>query len=170
MSVPHGRRGGSNPKHCKAPRRPGERTRCAVTRTERRAASHCGDSRGTRALVAENEAWSARRLGAIEGGRDYEALLPNSRPVEISRHVVHVLDLAMLIELKRGSTRRRRDTRVESVTGTATACFSPIPRRRLIARPRARTLPVFIEAEPQVKSLRTRSGPEQWHRSLRARA
>jgi hypothetical protein len=44
-------------------------------------------------------------LGAIEGGRDYEALLPNSRPVEISGHVVHVLDLATLIELKRGSTR-----------------------------------------------------------------
>lgn len=44
-------------------------------------------------------------LGAIEGGRDYDALLPRSRPVEISGHVVHVLDLAMLIELKRGSTR-----------------------------------------------------------------
>lgn len=44
-------------------------------------------------------------LGAIEGGRDYEALLKSSRRLEISGHVVHVLDLAALIELKRGSTR-----------------------------------------------------------------
>jgi hypothetical protein len=44
-------------------------------------------------------------LGAIEGGRDYDALLPSSRRIEISQHPVHVLDLATLIELKRGSTR-----------------------------------------------------------------
>lgn len=44
-------------------------------------------------------------LGAIEGGRDYEALLPRSRRIEISGHAVHVLDLATLVELKRGSTR-----------------------------------------------------------------
>jgi hypothetical protein len=44
-------------------------------------------------------------LGAIEGGRDYDALLPRSRPVEISGHIVQILDLATLIELKRGSTR-----------------------------------------------------------------
>jgi hypothetical protein len=44
-------------------------------------------------------------LGAIEGGRDYEALLPDSRRIEISGHALHVLDLATLIDLKRGSTR-----------------------------------------------------------------
>ena len=44
-------------------------------------------------------------LGAIEGGRDYEALLPASRRIEISGYPVYVLGLAMLIELKRGSTR-----------------------------------------------------------------
>jgi hypothetical protein len=44
-------------------------------------------------------------LGAIEGGRDYDALLPNSRRIEISDHAVYVLDLATLIELKRGSPR-----------------------------------------------------------------
>src|SRR5262245_15062165 len=44
-------------------------------------------------------------LGAIEGGRDYDALLPTSRRIEIAGHPVHVLELAMLIELKRGSTR-----------------------------------------------------------------
>jgi hypothetical protein len=44
-------------------------------------------------------------LGTIEGGRDYDALLPRSRRIEISQHSVHVLDLATLIELKRGSTR-----------------------------------------------------------------
>ena len=46
-------------------------------------------------------------LGAIEGGRDYDSLLPDSRRIEISGHVVHVLSLATLIELKRGSTRER---------------------------------------------------------------
>jgi hypothetical protein len=44
-------------------------------------------------------------LGAIEGGRDYDALLPNSRRIEITGHPVHVLDLAALIDLKRGSPR-----------------------------------------------------------------
>jgi len=44
-------------------------------------------------------------LGAIEGGRDYEALLPSSQAIELAGHRVHVLDLATLIELKRGSTR-----------------------------------------------------------------
>jgi hypothetical protein len=44
-------------------------------------------------------------LGAIEGGRDYDELLPSSRPIDLSGHTVRVLDLAMLIELKRGSTR-----------------------------------------------------------------
>jgi hypothetical protein len=44
-------------------------------------------------------------LGAIEGGRDYESLLPNSHRIEISGHTVYVLGLATLIELKRGSTR-----------------------------------------------------------------
>lgn len=44
-------------------------------------------------------------LGAIEGGRDYDALLPASQRIEISGHPVHVLGLATLIELKRESTR-----------------------------------------------------------------
>jgi hypothetical protein len=44
-------------------------------------------------------------LGAIEGGRDYEVLLPSSRRIEISSHTVHVLDLATLIDLKRESPR-----------------------------------------------------------------
>jgi hypothetical protein len=46
-------------------------------------------------------------LGAIEGGRDYDALLPRTILIEISDHRVHVLDLALLVELKRGSTRRK---------------------------------------------------------------
>lgn len=44
-------------------------------------------------------------LGAIEGGRDFDALLPCSRQIEISGHPVHVLGLATLIELKRESPR-----------------------------------------------------------------
>ena len=44
-------------------------------------------------------------LGAIEGGRDYDALAPSAKRIEISGHTVLVLDLATLIELKRGSTR-----------------------------------------------------------------
>ncbi|HEY4239530.1 MAG TPA: hypothetical protein VGM88_06925 [Kofleriaceae bacterium] len=44
-------------------------------------------------------------LGAIEGGRDYDALLPHSRAIEISGGRVHVLDLETLIELKRSSPR-----------------------------------------------------------------
>jgi len=44
-------------------------------------------------------------LGAIEGGRDFDALLPRSRLIEIRDHRVHVLELAMLVELKRGSSR-----------------------------------------------------------------
>jgi hypothetical protein len=44
-------------------------------------------------------------LGTIEGGRDFEALLPSSRFIEIQGHPIRVLDLAMLVELKRGSTR-----------------------------------------------------------------
>ncbi len=44
-------------------------------------------------------------LGTIEGGRDYDALLPGSVRVEVSGHTVHVLGLATMIEIKRGSTR-----------------------------------------------------------------
>ena len=44
-------------------------------------------------------------LGAIEGGRDYDSLLPNSHRIEIAGRSVYVLGLATLIELKRGSTR-----------------------------------------------------------------
>ena len=46
-------------------------------------------------------------LGAIEGGRDYDALLPSSKRIEISGHEIHVLGLETLIELKRESTRRK---------------------------------------------------------------
>ena len=46
-------------------------------------------------------------LGAIEGGRDFDVLLPASRRIEISGHPVYVLGLATLIELKRGSTRQK---------------------------------------------------------------
>ena len=44
-------------------------------------------------------------LGAIEGGRDFDALLPNTIEIVISGHRARVLDLAMLVELKRESTR-----------------------------------------------------------------
>jgi len=46
-------------------------------------------------------------LGAIEGGRDFDALLPTSRRIELGTSTVYVLDLAMLVELKRESTRRK---------------------------------------------------------------
>jgi hypothetical protein len=44
-------------------------------------------------------------LGAIEGDRDYDALLPHTQRIELSGHAVRVLDLATIVELKRGSTR-----------------------------------------------------------------
>jgi hypothetical protein len=46
-------------------------------------------------------------LGAIEGDRDYDALLPHTHGIELSGHAVRVLDLATIVELKRGSTRRK---------------------------------------------------------------
>jgi hypothetical protein len=46
-------------------------------------------------------------LGAIEGGRDYEALLPLSRQIEFAGYPVYVLGLETIIELKRGSTRAK---------------------------------------------------------------
>jgi hypothetical protein len=46
-------------------------------------------------------------LGAIEGDRDYVALLPASHRIEIAESAVYVLGLETLIELKRGSTRRK---------------------------------------------------------------
>jgi hypothetical protein len=46
-------------------------------------------------------------LGAIEGGRDYEALLPHARRIELQGHAIHVLDLAMIVELKRNSMRAK---------------------------------------------------------------
>ncbi|MGE0872987.1 MAG: hypothetical protein AB7P03_30830 [Kofleriaceae bacterium] len=46
-------------------------------------------------------------LGAIEGGRDFESLVTSSHPIDISGNQLRVLDLAMIIELKRGSTRRK---------------------------------------------------------------
>lgn len=43
-------------------------------------------------------------LGAIEGGRGYDDLLPDVIDIEVSGRRVHVLGLRMLTELKRGST------------------------------------------------------------------
>jgi hypothetical protein len=46
-------------------------------------------------------------LGAIEGGRAYEQLLPSSIDLDFAGHRVRVLDLAMIVELKRESTRAK---------------------------------------------------------------
>lgn len=46
-------------------------------------------------------------LGAIEGGRDYDALLPRAIRIELSGHPLHVLNLPTLIELKRESKREK---------------------------------------------------------------
>ena len=43
-------------------------------------------------------------LGAIEGGRDYDTLLPDSILIEISGHPVRVLRLETIVELQRAST------------------------------------------------------------------
>jgi hypothetical protein len=43
-------------------------------------------------------------LEAIEGGADYDSLLPESLPVAVSGHTVHVLSLAKLVSLKQGSS------------------------------------------------------------------
>ena len=43
-------------------------------------------------------------LGAIEGGADYDQLLPESLPVPIGGRTVHVLSLAKIVALKRGSS------------------------------------------------------------------
>lgn len=43
-------------------------------------------------------------LGAIEGGRNYETLVPSSVTVQIEGHSLRVLSLEMLTELKRGSS------------------------------------------------------------------
>lgn len=42
-------------------------------------------------------------LGAIEGGRDYFALLPQTIALDLDGHLLRVLSLDMLIELKRQS-------------------------------------------------------------------
>jgi hypothetical protein len=44
-------------------------------------------------------------LGAIEGGRDYDALHPHAIPIDFDGHSVLVLSLEMVIELKKSSTR-----------------------------------------------------------------
>jgi hypothetical protein len=46
-------------------------------------------------------------LGAIEGGRDYDVLRPRSLRVELEGHAVYVLGLEAIVEIKRGSTRRK---------------------------------------------------------------
>jgi hypothetical protein len=43
-------------------------------------------------------------LGAIEGGADYDSLLPDSLSVPLGGHSAHVLTLAKLVSLKRAST------------------------------------------------------------------
>lgn len=44
-------------------------------------------------------------LGAIEGGRDYDELLPDTIEVDLDGQTVRVLDLATIVALKRTSTR-----------------------------------------------------------------
>ncbi len=46
-------------------------------------------------------------LGAIEGDRDYDILLPRSIEIDIGGHPVHVLGLETIVELKRLSTRQK---------------------------------------------------------------
>jgi hypothetical protein len=43
-------------------------------------------------------------LGAIEGGADYDQLLPESLPVPLGGRTVHVLSLAKIVALKRASS------------------------------------------------------------------
>jgi hypothetical protein len=43
-------------------------------------------------------------LGAIEGGADYDQLLPESLPVPMGGRTVHVLSLAKIVALKRASS------------------------------------------------------------------
>jgi hypothetical protein len=43
-------------------------------------------------------------LGAIEGGRDYDALVPLSVEVELDGHRLHVLGLETIVAIKREST------------------------------------------------------------------
>ena len=43
-------------------------------------------------------------LGAIEGGADYEQLLPESLALSIGERTVHVLSLAKIVALKRASS------------------------------------------------------------------
>ncbi len=43
-------------------------------------------------------------LGAIEGGRDYIALLPRTIALDLDGHLLRVISLDMLIELKRQSS------------------------------------------------------------------
>ena len=42
--------------------------------------------------------------GAIEGGADYDLLLPESLPVPIGGRTVHVLSLVKIVALKRASS------------------------------------------------------------------
>ncbi len=44
-------------------------------------------------------------LGAIEGGRDYDALLPDSLELDFGGQRLRILDLATIVALKRTSTR-----------------------------------------------------------------
>lgn len=46
-------------------------------------------------------------LGAIEGDRDYDALLPHSTEIPLAGRSLRVLDLETIVEFKRGSTRRK---------------------------------------------------------------
>jgi hypothetical protein len=43
-------------------------------------------------------------LGAIEGGRGYEELVPDAAVIPLGTHSIHVQRLATLADLKRGST------------------------------------------------------------------
>lgn len=53
-------------------------------------------------------------LGAIEEGRDYPALLPDSVEIAVGGHPVRVLALAVILELKRASP-HPKDQRVVAI-------------------------------------------------------
>jgi hypothetical protein len=57
-------------------------------------------------------------LGAIEGGADYDQLLPESLPVPIGGRTVHVLSLAKIVALKRASSDPKDKLRLRVLEAT----------------------------------------------------
>ena len=59
-------------------------------------------------LLREDTVQIPGQLGPIDVlGRDYDALLPRSIEIGLGERRLRVLDLEMLVELERGSTRRK---------------------------------------------------------------